>query len=37
LVMRCFRRLTNCRALDSIREGKRMMEAKYAIIRNEVR
>jgi hypothetical protein len=37
LVMRCFGRLTDCRALDSIREGKRMMEAKYAIIRNEVR
>lgn len=24
------------RALDSIREGKRMVEAKYAIIRNDV-
>ena len=35
--MKCFERLTDCRALDSIREGKRMMEAKYAIIRSEVR
>ena len=26
----------NGRALDSIREGKRMIEAKYAIIRHEV-
>jgi hypothetical protein len=25
-----------CRALDSLKEGKRMVEAKYAIIRHEV-
>ena len=28
---------TNGRALDSLREGKRMVEAKYAIIRHEAR
>jgi len=26
----------NGRALDSLREGKRMVEAKYQIVRNEV-
>jgi hypothetical protein len=30
------RNLVNTRALDSLREGKRMIEAKYAIIRHEV-
>ena len=30
------RNLVNSRALDSLREGKRMIEAKYAIIRHEV-
>jgi hypothetical protein len=30
------RNLFNSRALDSLREGKRMIEAKYAIIRHEV-
>lgn len=30
------RNLFNRRALDSLREGKRMIEAKYAIIRHEV-
>jgi len=28
--------LVNRRALDSLREGKRMIEAKYAILRHEV-
>jgi hypothetical protein len=28
--------LIDCRALDSLREGKRMVEARYAIIRHEV-
>ena len=28
--------LINGRALDSLREGKRMVEAKYQIVRNEV-
>jgi twin BRCT domain len=32
----CFHETFNCRALDSLKEGKRMVEAKYAIVRHEV-